>query len=237
VDLEEGDMRSIRRLRGAAAITGSLLVLALAVAVLLASVTMPRAKSAEAIDLASMLLLLQSMQPAATNPALDNQQTSPQTAAGSDVFLKIEGIPGESADHRHGGEIEILSFSWGASASHAGGGGGGAGKVQMQDFQLVTRTSAASPLIFLATVSGQHIPSAVLTVRKAGGEQQEYMTITLRDVVISSYQQSSGGDVVPTDQISLNFSRIEFEYRPQNPDGSLGSPVKAGWDLKANKKV
>jgi hypothetical protein len=36
------------------------------------------------------------------------------------------------------------------------------------------------------------------------------------------------GDVVPVDQISLNFSKIEYEYKPQKADGSLDSPVKTG---------
>jgi type VI secretion system secreted protein Hcp len=39
------------------------------------------------------------------------------------------------------------------------------------------------------------------------------------------------------DQVSLNYSKIEFEYKEQKPDGSLGGAIKAGYDLKANKKV
>lgn len=35
----------------------------------------------------------------------------------------------------------------------------------------------------------------------------------------------------------MTYDRIEFEYRPINPDGSLGGPVKTGYDVKANKKL
>ncbi len=42
---------------------------------------------------------------------------------------------------------------------------------------------------------------------------------------------------MPVDQISLNFSKIEFEYKEQKPDGTLGGSVKAGYDLKQNKRV
>lgn len=160
--------------------------------------------------------------------------------ADSDCFLKLEGIPGESADDKHKEEIDILSWSWGASqpGSMAYGGGGGAGKVNMQDFSFSMRNGKASPQIMLACASGKHIKSAVLTCRKAGEEQQEYLTFTLTDIIISSFQTGgSGGGDVPIESFSLNFAKVEMQYKPQGSDGTLGSMVKTGWDLKANKKV
>jgi type VI secretion system secreted protein Hcp len=160
--------------------------------------------------------------------------------AAVDYFLKIDGIDGESTDAKHKGEIDVESWSWGESNSgtHAGGGGGGAGKVSMQDFHFVMKVNKASPKLMLSCANGAHIKSAILTCRKAGGEQQEYMKITFSDLLVSSFQTGgSSGSVVPVDQISVNFSKIEVEYKPQKPDGSLDAPVKAGYDLKLNKKV
>lgn len=161
-------------------------------------------------------------------------------AASVDYFLKLDGIEGESTDDRHKGEIEILSFSWGETnaATTGRGGGAGAGKVSLQDFHFVKPMDKSSPKLFLACAEGEHIKTATLTARKAGGEQQEYLKVTLTDVVITSYQTGgSSGDVVPTDSFSLNFAKIEFEYKPQNPDGTLGEAVKAGYNLKLNKRV
>ena len=159
----------------------------------------------------------------------------------SDYFLKLEGIDGESSDSKHKGEIDLESFSFGATqvGAHAGGGGGGAGKVSMQDFHFVMKVNKASPKLFLACATGEHIKKAPLPCRKAGKEQREFYLVKMEDLLVSSYQTggSSHGDVIPTDQISLNFSKIEFEYKTQKPDGTLGAPVKGGWDLKANKKV
>lgn len=158
-----------------------------------------------------------------------------------DYFLKMEGIQGESQDAKHKGEIEIESFSWGLSQTGtlAAGGGGGAGKVQFQDFHFTTRVSKASPSLMLGCATGQHIKEGTLIARKAGQEQQEFIKITLTDILVSSYQSggSSGSDTLPTDQFSLNFAKVEFAYYPQKADGSLDAPVKGGWDLKANKKV
>jgi len=157
-----------------------------------------------------------------------------------DYFLKIEGIDGESQDAKHKGEIQLESFSWGAnqSGTFASGGGGGAGKVQMQDFNFVMHINKASPKLFLACATGDHIKKAVLTCRKAGKDQQEYMKFTFSDLLVSSYQTGgSEGDVVPMEQISLNYAKIEVEYKEQKPDGTLGGAVKAGYDLKQNKAV
>ena len=158
-----------------------------------------------------------------------------------DFLLKIDGIDGESNDAKHKGEIELSSWSYGEqqAGTHAAGGGGGAGKVSMQDFRFVTTVNKASPKLFLACASGEHIKKAVLVCRKAGKDQQEYLKITLSDLLVSSYQTGGpqGGNVLPTDQVSLNYAKIEIEYKPQKPDGTLDAPIKAGWDLKANKAV
>ena len=155
-----------------------------------------------------------------------------------DYFLKIEGVTGESLDAKHKGEIDVESWSWGeANPAPPGGGGGGAGKVQMQDFNFTARFSKASPNLMLACASGKHFKGAVLTARKAGKGQQDFLTFSLSDVLVSAYQTGGAeGEVVPADSVSLNFAKIQVEYKQQNPDGTLGGSIKAGWDVKQNKQ-
>ncbi len=161
--------------------------------------------------------------------------------AATDFFMKIDGIKGESSDDKHKDEIDVLSWSFGVSqtGTAAHGGGAGAGKASFQDVHFTMKANKASPEMLLACASGKHIKEAILTARKAGGDQQEYFKVTFEDVMVSSYQAggSGGSDLVPTDQVSLNFSKMKMEYKPQKKDGSLDSAVTTGWDLKANKKV
>lgn len=161
--------------------------------------------------------------------------------AAVDYFLKLDGIEGESQDHAHKNEIALESWSLGATqaGTSAYGGGGGAGKVAYQDVHFVSKISKASSKLLLMCSDGEHIKKAVLTCRKAGKQQQEFLKVTFSDLLVSSYQTggSAQSDIVPTDQFSLNFSKIEFEYKEQKADGTLGGPVKAGWDLKQNKAV
>jgi type VI secretion system secreted protein Hcp len=156
--------------------------------------------------------------------------------AAVDYFLKVDGIDGESFDAKHKNEISILNWSWGESQSGtmAFGGGGGAGKVQMQDFHFTMNVNKASPKLFLACATGQHIKSAVLTARKAGKEQQGFLKVTLEDVLVSQFQTNgvASADGLPVESVSFNFTTIHVEYKPQNPDGSLGAAIQAKYNLK-----
>jgi type VI secretion system secreted protein Hcp len=158
-----------------------------------------------------------------------------------DIFIKIDGIEGESQDDKHKNEIDVQSFSFGLSQSGSFGsqGGGGVGKANFQDVHFTKHADKSSPKLFLASASGEHIKKAEVTFRKAGKDQQEYLKITVSDILVSSYQvsDSHGGTTLPSESVSLNFAKIEFDYKEQKADGTLGGSVKAGWDVKANKKV
>jgi type VI secretion system secreted protein Hcp len=108
----------------------------------------------------------------------------------------------------------------------------------MQDVHFSMSVSKASPKLMLACANGDHIKQAVLTCRKAGKDQQEYLKYTFSDVLVSSFQTgSAGGGVTPTESLTLNFSKIEVEYKEQQHDGTLGGRIKTGWDVKASKAI
>jgi type VI secretion system secreted protein Hcp len=155
-----------------------------------------------------------------------------------DVFIKIAGIEGESKDSKHAGEIDVLSWTWGVSQSGASslGGGAGAGKANFSDLNIMHTVDKASTKLMLACATGDHIKDATLVVRKAGKEQQEYLIIKMTDILVTSVQPS-GSSEVPTESVSLQFSKVEMDYKPQKPDGSLDAAVKFGYNLKTNLKV
>src|SRR5207253_10360457 len=82
-----------------------------------------------------------------------------------------------------------------------------------------------------------------------------FIKFTLSDLLVSSYKTSAGpqphlssglptdqapaigGDGLPIDAVALDFQKVEVEVQVQKPDGSLGFPLKAGWDLKKNSKA
>ncbi|GBL44751.1 uncharacterized protein ImpD [Sulfuriferula multivorans] len=157
-----------------------------------------------------------------------------------ELFLKLDGIDGESTDDRHRNEIELLSCNWSESQQliHSGG-GGGAGKVQVQDLYCSLHSCTASPRLLLAVATGKRIKRAILTVRRAGKTPLDFLQWTLGDVAVSAYQTAAeqGSGLPPTDQVSLHFNNITLEYRPQQADGSLGAAITAGWDVTKNQAI
>jgi type VI secretion system secreted protein Hcp len=160
-----------------------------------------------------------------------------------DAFLKLDGIPGDSVDAVHKGEIEITGIQGGLTHSvnrSSATGGAGAGKATFQDFHFIAPVSSATPKLILACASGQHIKTATVTMRKAGGEQRgiEFLKYALTDVLVSSVTTGgSTGDAEPTEQFSLSFLKLNVVYTPQKPDGTTGPPVTSGWDLSTNKQA
>ncbi len=155
----------------------------------------------------------------------------------ADMFLKIEGVDGEAIDHAHGGEIDVLAWSWGMSQSgsmHIGG-GGGAGKVAVQDISVTKYVDKSSPNLINTCCTGKHYPSATLTVRKAGDKPVEYMVIKMTDLLITSISTGgSGGEDRLTENVTLNFAKVEVIYTPQGKDGSAGAAVETGFDIEKN---
>ena len=158
----------------------------------------------------------------------------------TDFLLEIDGIKGESKDKTHKETIEVDSFSWGISnaGSHASNTGGGAGKASFQDIHFTSSVGKASTNLAQACASGKHIKKAVLYVRKQGETQKDYYVVTLEDLLVSSYQSgdAAGGTSIPTDQFSLNYAKIKFEYKPQKADGDLDAALTMTWDVKTHAK-
>ena len=165
----------------------------------------------------------------------------------SDYLLEIEGVKGESQDEKHPGSIEVESFSWGATNPGSVAAGTAGAKVSFQDLHFTSKSSKATPSLFLACASGMHIKKATLFVRKSGGDTSlEYYKVTLTDILVTSVRAKGDTepsrddvnfDTVPTDQFSLNFGKIEFAVYGQTPNGTLDEGVKVGWNLKKQTAV
>lgn len=162
-----------------------------------------------------------------------------------DTFLKLEGpnVEGESTDSVHAKEIEIYSFSWGASnpttiSSYSTGAGGG--KVTVSSFNIMKKCDKSSPNLFRTCCKGDHYDKATVIFRKAGGTQVEYLKYTFEMVFVESIQWSgsSGGDDVPTESVSFSYGKVTIEYKPQDAaSGELGGAVIAGYDITTNTSI
>ena len=154
----------------------------------------------------------------------------------ADIFAKIGDIKGESLDDKHKDEIEVLSWSWGVanSGSRAAGTGGGEGKASFHDLSFTHRIDKASPVLMQACATGAHLKDATITHRKAGKGQQDFLIFKMNDLVVTGVT-TGDSEEGQLETVSLAFAKIDLEYRPQKPDGSLDAGIHFKYDLKANK--
>ena len=156
----------------------------------------------------------------------------------SDIFAKLGDIKGESLDAKHKDEIEVLSYSWGVSnaGSMGYGSGGGEGKATFENLSFVHMVDKASPVLMKACATGAHIKEATITHRKAGKGQQEYLIVKLNDVIVTGVAHGGSGETGQSENVTLGFTKVSFEYRPQKPDGSLDAGIFFKYDIKAQKE-
>jgi type VI secretion system secreted protein Hcp len=155
-----------------------------------------------------------------------------------DMFLKIDKIDGEAVDHKHAKEIDVLAWSWGMSQSGTthNSEGSGAGKVNVQDISITKYVDRATPTIMQHISQGKHITEATLVVRKAGEKPLEYITIKMTDVIITSLSTGgSGGEDRLTENITLNFAKVTYEYDPQDKKGGGKGKIPYNFDIALNE--
>ena len=157
-----------------------------------------------------------------------------------DMFLKIEGVSGESKDTNHKDWTDLVSFDWGAdqSGSMSSGGGGGAGKVNFNDLKVVCAIDKAAPTILKNCAVGQHISKVEVSVCKAGGTQIEYSRTTLEDVLVTSVKFIGAQD---SDVLKIRYAfqaaKVKTQYWEQSDKGSKGAEVQMAFNIKENKSI
>ncbi|MCL2887603.1 MAG: type VI secretion system tube protein Hcp [Betaproteobacteria bacterium] len=153
-----------------------------------------------------------------------------------DCYLKLDGIKGEAVQKDHKDEIQVFNWSWGVhNSSCTVGSGSSVGKGTPGMISVSKLYDSASPTLGKFCANGKHFDTATLTMTKAGEGQQTFMTVTLKEVYISdvSVSAAQGGDVHET--VTMSYGDIEFAYKPQKADGSMGGDIKFGWNTRTTE--
>lgn len=158
---------------------------------------------------------------------------------GMEIFLKISGVDGESKAHGHEDEIDVHSFSLGASnpSSVGTGAGSGAGKVDISSLSIQKEVDLASAKLFQKCCDGTHFDEATLCVREAGGESPlEYYVVKMKQVFIDSVNWGgAAAGPKPGESLTISFAEIQIDYTAQTETGAAGKTGQGSWNLKTNK--
>jgi type VI secretion system secreted protein Hcp len=151
-------------------------------------------------------------------------------------FIKFDGVDGEATHKDHKGEIEVLAWSWGLSVDIVRGLGSGAAasRPKPAEFTFHHVYDKASPVLATSAVAGKHFKEVVLSARKAGAGQKDFLKVTLEDVLISRVQHGGDGQQI-TEEVALVPRGVSYEYRQATAKGTLGPPIKFDWDITSGK--
>jgi type VI secretion system secreted protein Hcp len=151
----------------------------------------------------------------------------------ADIFLKLDGIAGDSADAKHKGEIDVEAVAYGVKRS---------GKKHIATVRIDKVYDSSSPRLLAASTSGRHIKSATITFRLSGADPgSAFLTYKLTDVVVSSYEQGGSN---PDDkalgsleeEVGLTADKLQATERTPDSSGKDGPPVNVTVDLRHLKR-
>jgi type VI secretion system secreted protein Hcp len=162
--------------------------------------------------------------------------------AETDMFLKLDGIEGESQDSKFKDWIEVLSWNWSVHQSSTAQRHQGLGhsKASFQELHVSKHLDKASVKAFKACAKGDHIKKAKLVCRKAGGDSPlEYFTIEMDDVLITNvaFSGHGGGGSQVSETLALSFAKFKEIYKPQGKTGTAESNVDWGFSINEHKEV
>jgi type VI secretion system secreted protein Hcp len=153
-----------------------------------------------------------------------------------DTHIKFDGVDGESLHSDHKNEIEILSWNWNVTNPvNASGGGSGMGKATPGELTFTHLYDKSSPILAKKCAQGVHFKDAILTARKSGEGQKDFLKATLKEVFITGVQTSADGEGAIQETVNLSYAEVEFAYKPQDDKGNLGGEVKFAWNVKTTK--
>ncbi len=147
----------------------------------------------------------------------------------ANYFLKVDNVNGESVASGFEQQIELSSWSFGASSpADVGGGGLAAGTPSCSDFSCSFDLDSSSYQALKCLYQGTHIGTATFSGVKVGGAgtPYTYVIITMTNCFITSYSTGGAGDGVPGASMSVAYAQIEFDYYTQ--DTSSGQVTQAG---------
>lgn len=153
------------------------------------------------------------------------------------IYMQVEGIQGSVTENGHKSWIEIDTFHFGCGRGISNRSPGHisdreASTVSISEISISKEMDETSPSLFALACVGTG-KTVKIDCSRTGDKPQIFASYELSNVLVSAYSVDAGGGSVPREKISLNFEKIQFEYFPVSPDGTLGSPSIATYDLSA----
>lgn len=140
-----------------------------------------------------------------------------ESSAAVDMFIKIDGVDGESQDAKHENWSDVLAWSWGLSKDSRG-------KTCIQNLSITKWLDSATPALAQSIPDNERYVFATLVMRSASGTNPlEFLVYDMSNVSVTSMSMGgSGGEDRLTENVTFEFEELTGTYREQNPEGGPG---------------
>lgn len=154
------------------------------------------------------------------------------------VFMKLDGIEGESTDEGHKNEIKLNSCSFSAHNSSAYNNASktvSKGQAMMADIAFTKEADKTSVALFKACASGKVIPKATISFQTNVGDDKkiDFLVYELENVVVNNYNFSAAHDA--DESGSLTYAKIRQVYDQRDEKGTSKGKVEGYFDVLLNK--
>jgi type VI secretion system secreted protein Hcp len=154
---------------------------------------------------------------------------------GGNIFVRYDGVDGESQDKDHDKWIDGLAMEWGASQAGAGASGQSRrrGDAVIDDLVLTFNYDKATPKLAEALLKGKVFPKLEIEFTADFGQQETYLRYELTNVFLTSYNVSGAADEgPPTVVVANNFEEIKVTYTEYDSEGNSQGNVEYSWKVE-----
>ena len=140
------------------------------------------------------------------------------------AFVKLGDIKGQATDADHKDWILIESMSAPISRSipaNARDQQRTQGSTSLGDVVLVRELDKSSTKLAEACANGTFFPEVQIDLcATVGNKQEPYLTYKMKNCIVTSYSfhGNASGSPLPTEQVSLGYTEIEWTYIVLNPE-------------------
>jgi type VI secretion system secreted protein Hcp len=167
----------------------------------------------------------------------------------SNIYLEMVDekgttLEGSSKAGGHENKIEVVSwnhaFNQPTTAATKSSDQQAVSRANHSDLTFTKYFDNASDDIMKACWTGQQMQTCIFQMYRSSGTTDtgastEYLKIELEDVIISNYSVSGGGDELPVENITLNYTKITYTFVPVDIEsGEAGTQVPISHDLATN---
>lgn len=155
--------------------------------------------------------------------SVPNQLSAAQQGV-ADYFLHVQTrragkLKGEATAPGHEGDILLVAWGWGLTAGAAVGDVQATARRSYSALTVTKHIDSASTALMSALATNDEVKEAKLSLRKSGGEQHDYFTVTLQGARVTSVQHSADAHGITQEVVTLAFTDIEVQYLPQQASG------------------